>query len=144
MIHNSYMVNTMSINNAQINNGATAVTPTGGTAITLIGTGIQNNVHPAYVSEDTSLKTRRTVAFQVKAPQANSKSIGGYTQAYRKVRITFPRTLTDGSITNDELFIQLRSDISATDAELQNEVFVGAQVLADPEFAAFWKALNLT
>jgi hypothetical protein len=134
----------MSINNSSIKDGATAITMTGGTDITLVSSGAPfAGVVEAYVSNDTSMKTRRTVKFTSKAPKANPKSLGGYTQAYRKVEVLFPRTLETGEITYDAVLITHRSDISATDAEITNQLMIGAQILGDADFASFFKALNL-
>lgn len=135
----------MSIQNAVIKDNATALSPTGGTDITLVNAGpASNGVVSAYVSNDTSMKTRRTMSFQKKDPKANANSFGGYTQAYRKIEILFPRTLADGTVTYDAIKIEHRTDISATNAEINNQRFIGGQVLGDTDFDAYFQALNLT
>lgn len=133
----------MSIQNAQIADNATAIAPTGGTAITLATDGPSiNGMVNSYVTNDASLKTRRSVSFSRKAPKVNRSSAGGYTQAYRKTALKFPRTLADGTLTYDQLTVEYRTDISATDAEMKNQRYLGAQVLTDSDFDAFWQQLN--
>lgn len=133
----------MSIQNASIMDNATALAPTGGTAITLANSGpALNGVVNAYVTNDSSMKTRRTLTFQVKKPKVNANSLGGYTQAYRKIEILFPRTLADGKVTYDAVKIEHRTDISATNAEINNQRYIGGQILGDSDFDAFYQALN--
>jgi len=133
----------MSINNASINDGATAVSPTGGTAKTLNTMGVQADQNVAYFAADTSMKTRRTAEFSKKASKANASSIGGFTQARNKVKLTFPRVKADGSLTADTLTMELARDIDATDAEVVNYLLIGAQVLGDTDFLDFWKIQSL-
>jgi hypothetical protein len=133
----------MSINNGIVKSGVSALAPTGGTDITFVSNGMAaNGVTGAYISNDTSMKTRRDAEFSTKKPKPNAASIGGYTQAYRKVKLRFPRTLADGSITYDQITIELRSDISTTDPFIDDMRYIGGQILADPDFDAFWRALN--
>lgn len=137
----------MPLNTASINDNATAMTPTGGAAISFASMGIVDNTNKLYVTSDTSLKTRRYAEVSVKEPKANANSIGGYTQARAKVKLVFPRTLTIAGatqITLDTLTMELARDISATDAEVQNYLFLGSQVLGDADFQALFKALNLS
>lgn len=128
---------------ATITDNATAVTPTGGSAITLSPLGIQNGIASTFVSQDTAMLTRRTVDFSARDPKVNSNSPGGLTQARRKVVLNVPKVITVGStsvVTNQKVSIEAAFDASNTNAEISNLLFLSAQMLSDPELAAFWQA----
>lgn len=133
----------MSITGASFKDASTAITPTGGTDITLASLGLSNAVLNTYVSNDNSMLTRRTVSFSAKGPKANAGSPGGYTQARRKVVLTSPRTITVGSnqvLTNDRVTIELAFDINATSAQINNLRYLAAQLLGNANFDGFYQA----
>ena len=131
---------------ASISDGATAISPTGGTAISLVAMGIQNGIASTFVSQDTSMLTRRTVDFSSKDPRANAASPGGMTQARRKVVLYVPRVVTVGSssiTTQEKVTLEVAFDISATGAQINNLRYLAAQLLADPELDNFYQAGSL-
>lgn len=131
---------------SSINDGATAMSPTGGTAINLVSMGLQGNANRCFVSQDTSLLTRRTVEFSVKESKPNAASPGGQTQPRRKVILTVPRQITVNGVlvnTSDKVTIEMSTDISATNAQIDNLRFLAAQLLADTEYNEFYRSLSL-
>lgn len=128
---------------ATISDNATAITPTGGSAITLSPLGIQNGIASTFVSQDTAMLTRRTVDFSARDPKVNSNSPGGLTQARRRVVLNIPKVLTVGStsvVTNQKVFIEMAFDASNTNADINNMLFLAAQLLGDNDLSAFWQA----
>lgn len=131
---------------ASVNDNATSVSPTGGTAINLASLGIQNSANRTFVTQDASLQLRRTVEFSIKEPKVNPPSPGGMTQARRKIVLNIPRQITVNGVlvnTQDRLTIELATDVSATNAQIDNARFLGAQLLADTEFNEFYRSLSL-
>lgn len=131
---------------ATIKDGATALNPTGGSDILLSPLGINNGVSSTYVSNDTSMLTRRSIDFSAKDPKVNAASPGGMTQARRKVVLYLPRVLTVGSttvVTQEKVTIEANFDISATTAQVNNMRYLAAQLLSDTEFDSFWQAGSL-
>lgn len=132
--------------NATILDGATALTPAGGSNITLAPLGIQNGVAKTFVQNDSTMLTRRTVDFSVKDPKANAASPGGMTQARRKVVLSFPKTVTVGPatvLTQEKITIEAGFDIGSDAARIKNLLFLAAQTMSDTEFDAFWQAGSL-
>lgn len=128
---------------ATIKDNATAVAPTGGTDILLSPLGIQNGIASTFVSNDTSMLTRRSVDFSARDPKVNSNSPGGLTQARRRVVLNIPKVITVGStsvVTNQKVSIEVAFDASNTTAEINNMLFLAAQLLGDTELTAFWQA----
>lgn len=131
---------------ATIKSGATAIAPTGGTDITLSAMGIQNGIASTFVSQDTSMLTRRSIDFSSKDPKANAASPGGMTQARRKVVLHCPRTITAGAsqvITQDKVTIELSFDVNATLAQVNDLRYLAAQLVADGDFDNFYQAGSL-
>lgn len=136
----------MTIQSGSIADSATAMGPTGGSAITLSSMGVSGNVNRAFVASDASLLTRRTVEFSAKEARPNASSPGGYTQPRRKVVLTVPRDLTVNGVTvhtSDKVVIELSADLTATNAQITNLRFLAAQLLADADFDGFYNSLSL-
>lgn len=132
----------MTINSASISQGATALSPTGGSALVFAIKSRQNNAIEAYIPADAAA-TRRTARFQTKAATPDSQAPNGYTQNRNVVVMRFPKALANGNMTFNTLRIELSADIETTDAEKLDMQLIGGQVLADSDFLEYWRAQQL-
>lgn len=133
----------MPITSAVLKDNATAIAPTGGSDITIASLGLSNAILNTYVSNDTSMLTRRTLSFSSKDPKVNAGSPGGYTQARRKITLVSPRSITVGTstvLTQDKVTIEIATDVSATNAQINNLRYLAAQVLGYANFDNFFQA----
>lgn len=135
----------MSIQNAAVVTAPTSIAPTGGTALSLTGTGISGGTDTsAYVASDTDLRTRRRIDFNISKPRVQNGTPNGYTQAKCQAKFFKPKTLANGKITVNSVSILMSYDVETSQTEIQELMDVGAQLLFDADFTNLWKAQNLS
>jgi len=133
----------MSLSNASVLSGAT-MAPSGGTALPFVTAGIQGNKNPIYCTDDTDLRTRRSIVCTTKEPSVSSGAPNGYTQARAKAIFKAPLELDNGNITVNTLTVELAYDVETTQAELTEMLVIGSQICSDADFLDFFKNLNLS
>lgn len=113
------------------------VSTTGGTALPIESIGSNIERHKAYYGGTTYLD-RSTAMFNAKAPIKDINSVSGYTQARNTAKLAMPIPLADGSVVFNTLEIKFAVDAHTTLAQKTQLLSLGAQVLADTDFVAFW------
>jgi len=134
----------MSLQNAGIVTAPSAFTPTGGTALTFVSAGnFAAGKVTLYVAADTDFRVRRTIDVTVKTPTPQLSTPNGYTQARGKAIFKKPKLLANGKITVNTVTVDVAYDVECTQAEIQELMDVGAQMLVDSDFIPVYKALSL-
>lgn len=130
----------MSLKTAVLKSGAT-MAPTGGSDLTFADYGSTGATISLTVPAD-DFATRRSVLGSFKAPVASSSQPGGFTRAKSNLAFRQPKLLADG--TYDYLQVRLNVEFpqEASDAEKTELLVIGAQMLNDADFTAFFKTLN--
>lgn len=130
---------------ATIKTGATAIVPTAGTDLVFdsLHTGVAGKNTVRFVG-DTDFTTRRTVDFSVKDPTVQISAPGGYTQLREKAFIKWPMTLANGARTVNTLEISLSCDSEMDQADKLDMRYIGAQILGDASFDAFFDSHDLS
>lgn len=126
----------MSIKNASIPVGAT-FTPSGGTATTLLDMGASDKTI-VLLDDGSDFLVQTTMNFDTKAPKVSVGAPNGYTQARNSVLVQVPRILANGNRTVDTIRIEVSCDPETDDTEKGSMRELGAHVLLDSDFAAFW------
>lgn len=121
-----------------IKEGATTVAASGGTDVTLSTLGIQGNVNTLIFSTDTSNVTRRIAKASVSLSKPNVNSPGGKTLARNKIRIEFPKVLTDGTTSID--FIEVSTGIhpESSSAEVETRLEQAVQLMLPAKTLSFF------
>nr|URG16483.1 MAG: coat protein [Leviviridae sp.] len=136
----------MSIRTASIAKSATGISVTGGTATALSVLTSASNSLRTMLSDATNLLDRVVMEFSVKEPSRNNGSPGGMTQSRNKVVVTLPFTKTvNGVLISNptKVTIEVSCDVEATVAQKLEARLVGAQLLADTDFAGFFNSSSL-
>jgi hypothetical protein len=128
----------MSINGATPIVGGTYAVPTSGTADTLSAVGNQNSMEAVF-DGDTEYLTQKSISFSCKSPTVSANAPNGYTQARRSAFLQFPEILDNANRTVNSIRIELGVDYEMTAAEIAEYCLIASQVLADPDYAAFWQ-----
>lgn len=132
----------MSLTNAIVKAGATGLTTTGGTDISLTPDGqtVANGVHLA-VAADTDFRTRRNMTIKNKVPALSPD--GTYSKEKKTVTFVAPKILADGSTVFNLIRIEREVHPESTAAEAFELSMVGAQILSDADFTSFWASGSL-
>jgi hypothetical protein len=134
----------MSLSTAVVKTGAT-LAPTGGSDLTFAGQSYPgSDSFNLYVPADTDKRTARSIAVKVNRPKPSAGSVNGYSNARSSMTYYKPKVLTNGKIATATVKVALSYDIEFTDAEIQELIDVGAQMLFDADFVPTHKALVLT
>jgi predicted peptidase len=128
----------MSINQASIPLGATAFTPTGGSATTLKTRSQNANSMVAFLDEDSALLLQKTATFSVTPSKVSSTAPNGYTQARSSLTYKSPYTLDNGAVTVNTVRVELAADSELTPAERKTLRYNAALLLLDSDFDEFW------
>lgn len=133
----------MSLNTPALMSGATAMTPTGGTAKTFydVGERPSNAIHRANTAQ-TDLRIRDAFTASNTPPVLGSD--GTFSKFRRTLRYRQPKILADGSIQQRVLHISIEGTAEDTQSELLEFMMLGAQFLSDSDFADYWKTGNLS
>lgn len=131
----------MALSSAVVKNGATALTPTGGTDQTFTPDGqkIDNGIHVADAAQ-ADFRIRDNMSFRSKQPTLNS--LGKYSKSKRTVTLVLPRLLADGTTA----FNLFRGEIEAHPecaASVEKELRMkGGQIMSGAAFESFWTTGN--
>jgi hypothetical protein len=127
-----------------IKEGATTVAASGGTDVTISTLGIQSNTNTCIFSTDLVNTVRRLLKASVSLSNANPSSPGGRTLQRNTMRLEFPKTLADGSVSVD--YFEVRSGIhpESTSAEVESRLEQTAQMLLPAKTLTFWFSGDLT
>lgn len=117
----------MSFNNSTFNEGET-LTPSGGTAKTLISLGGSVNSSQYYVSEDTVSLTRRKLKVNKTDAYVKSGAPNGYTQERGGATLVTPHILDNGNRTTNSVGFTFsfdpEMDQSERDAQVDNLISI--------------------
>lgn len=133
----------MSLNNAIVKTGATSIAPTGGTDLTMVTSKTDSQKTITQVAADTDFRTKRTFEFVAKGPVSNPGAPNGYTQVRNSVRFKVPRLLANGKISVDTVDVIVSTDVETSAVNRKDMRYIGAQLLCDPDFDAFWDSQSL-
>lgn len=127
----------MPLTSAVVKNGATAMTPTGGTDQTFTPDGqtVANGIHIADAAQ-TDFRIRDNVTLKSKQPTLAAD--GTYSKSKRSATLVLPRTLPNGkpSFPLIRMEVEAHPDLAASvEQELRMK---GAQMLTSSHFSAFW------
>lgn len=128
----------MAISNLSLLKDATAGSVTGGTAMALSSDGVEvkNGVHVADAGESNFL-IRTNISLRTRNPTRQSD--GTYTKGKRWVTVISPKILADGTTTFNLSRHEIEIHPETTDAEIDNILFLGAQVFTDADLTSFHK-----
>lgn len=132
----------MPVQGSIVKSGSTAMTPTGGSDLTLTtdGVSVTNGVHIADAAQsDFRIRRNATVKNKVPTLQAN----GTYSKDKKSITFVAPKLLADGSTVFNLIRIEREVHPESTAAEALDLNMIGAQLLADTDFTAFWSAGSL-
>jgi hypothetical protein len=126
----------MPLNGAIINSGAT-VSATGGSACTFTTDGqtITNGLHLIDAAV-TDFRVQPSITVKVKRPSLNS--LGVYSKGKISAVIKVPIILASGATSFELMRIERESHPENTAAARLDLNVLGAQILADSDFAALW------
>lgn len=132
----------MGVQNAIVKSGATAMTPTGGSDLTLTpdGQSVANGIHIADATQaDFRIRKNATLRNRVPVLQPNGK----YSKDKKTITFTAPKILADGSTVFNLIRIEREIHPESTAAEALDLCMIGAQLVSDSDFASFWSAGSL-
>lgn len=127
----------MSLNNASVLSGTT-VSATGGTPLAFSSLGSNGSINPLYATDDTDVRTQRSIICGTKAPKISASAPNGYTQQRSSLTVKIPLVLDNGESTVNTIRIEMSSDVETTDAEKAELRNIAAQTLFDTDFTEFW------
>lgn len=111
---------------------------TAGTSTVFETKGIVGNTHNVFLDDGSDLIDLETAKFTVQDHKPQASAPGGYTQARRKIRVNFPRTLANGNRTVDTFDIVMSTDPETTDAERLTMRVLACSFLHESDFLKFW------
>lgn len=132
----------MPVNGAVVMKDATGITVTAGTAQTYTNDGAQipNGVHVVDMG-NTDFRTRRSLTLTVRQPTYDAKI--GYSKDKKVITLTCPKILISGVTVFNILRIQREIHPESSVAEAADINRIGAQLVSDADFDAFWSAGSL-
>lgn len=132
----------MAISGGSIVKGASAMTPTGGTAMTLTldGVTIPNGIHVANALQ-TDFRIRENATFKNRSPVLAGD--GTYGKGKQSVTLTLPKILASGKVVFNLVRIEIECHPESTVAENLDLRMLGAQLCSDTDFSSFWSSGSL-
>lgn len=132
----------MPVQSAVVKSGATAMTPTGGSDLTLTPTGltVANGIQIANAAQ-TDFRIRQNCVLKVKQPTING--LGVYSKDKKSVTFVAPKILASGSTVFNLIRIEREVHPESTAAEMTELNMIGAQLLSDSDFTNFWQGGSL-
>lgn len=132
----------MSVQNAIVKSGSTAMTPTGGSDVTFTpdGVSVANGIHVADAAQ-TDYRIRRNITFKNKVPTLLTDS--SYSKDKKSVTFVAPKILASGKTVFNLIRIEREVHPESTAAEALDLCMVGAQLVSDADFTAFWASGSL-
>jgi len=133
----------MSLVNAGVVTAPSSIAATGGSALNFasLGPAVNGQVVLA-ATADTDLRLRRLIKAKATMPTVQATAPNGYTQARTESLFVKPKLLANGKITTNTVKIFVNYDVETTQAEIQELLDVGAQMLFDSDFTAYHKSLS--
>lgn len=132
----------MSLQNAVLKSGATALTPTGGADQTFTpdGVTVKNGVHLADANQ-ADFRVRKNLMVSVKQPALQSD--GSYSKDRKAITLFAPKILASGKTVLNLIRIEREVHPESTAAEALELNMLGGQILSDSDFASYWSAGSL-
>lgn len=129
----------MPISGMVLKDGASAMTPTGGSDMTFQedGVSVVNGKHVANAAQ-TDFRIRENLTVKIRKATYQG---GVFTSKDKKtVSYVEPKILADGSIAYNVIRLEREVHPETTAAEALNLNMMGAQLLSDSDIASFWSA----
>jgi hypothetical protein len=127
----------MALNGASIPIGATFA-PTGGSATSFLSLG--GNGTPRFLLDDSAdYAVRRVLTATITEPQSNSGYPGGFTPAKRRLALTAPRVLADGSVFTDQVIVEMIVHPETSDADITALRSDIVNIVNDADFDSLWE-----
>lgn len=133
----------MALNGGSIPLGATAHTPTGGSATTLSTLGSDRSGAKLLIADSAAYNLRSTLNVSVVEPAANDTYPGGFTPAKRRVARVKPITLASGEIFNNQCITEIIVHPETSAAQITELRQTGVLVLNDADFDGLWGSGSL-
>lgn len=132
----------MAIQNAVVKSGSTAMTPTGGSDVTFTpdGLSVANGIHVADAAQ-TDYRIRRNMTLKNKVPTLLAD--GSYSKDKKSVTLVAPKILASGKTVFNLIRLEREVHPESTAAEALDLCMIGAQLLSDSDFTAFWSSGSL-
>jgi len=132
----------MSLQNAIIKAGASAMTPTGGADETFTPNGVTvpNGVQIADAAQ-ADYRIRKNITIKVRNPSLDSTGV--YSKDKKSMIFVAPKILASGKTVFNLIRIEREVHPESTAAEALELCMAGAQLLSDSDFATFWSAGSL-
>jgi hypothetical protein len=132
----------MGVQNAVVKSGSTAMTPTGGSDLTLTpdGVSVPNGVHISEAAQ-ADFRIRRNATVKNKVPTLLPS--GSYSKDKKSITFVAPKILANGETVFNLIRIEREVHPESTAAEALDLCMIGAQLLSDADFATFWSAGSL-
>jgi hypothetical protein len=118
------------------------MTPTGGSDKTFTNDGvvIPSGIHIANAGQ-ADFRIREHVAIRNRNPSLNGN--GAWSRDRKAITYTVPKLLADGTYVNNVIRIEREVHPESTAAEALDLNMVGAQLLTDADFTAYWTSGSL-
>jgi hypothetical protein len=132
----------MPLKGAVIKDGASAMTPTGGSDMTFNEDGqpVVGGVHLANTAQ-TDFRIRENMTVKQKVPTISASGV--YSKDKKSITYVEPKILASGVTVFNLIRIEREVHPESSAAEALNLNMVGAQLLSDSDFANFWAAGSL-
>lgn len=133
----------MTLQAGTVKDGASALTPTGGSdmSFTPDGQTVANGIHLANAAQ-TDFRVRENLTFKSKVPSLNAAT-GVYSKGKQSLTYVEPKILADGSTVFNLIRIEVEVHPEATAAEALNLRMMGGQFISDADYNAFWTTGSL-
>lgn len=132
----------MPISGGVVKSGVTAMTPTGGSNITLTEDGVQvtNGKHVSNAA-DTDFRTRRNLSVKNRTPSYQN---GVYSKDKKTMLFTQPQILADGSTVYNLIRIEREVHPECTAANALDLNMIASQLLTASDFTTFWASGSIS
>lgn len=129
----------MPIQSAVVKAGSTAMTPTGGSDVTFTpdGVSVPNGIHVADAAQ-TDFRIRRNMTIKNKIPTLNGNGV--YSKDKKSITFVAPKLLASGETVFNLIRIEREVHPESSAAEALDLCMIGAQLLSDTDFSAFWSS----
>lgn len=127
----------MSLQNATVKSGASAMTPTGGSDVTFTpdGTVVPGGIHCANAAQ-TDFRIRENFTAKNRNPVLGIDGV--YSKDKKSMTYVKPKILASGKTVFNLIRIEKECHPESTAAESLDLCMVGSQLLTDTDFSSFW------
>lgn len=132
----------MTLQASIVKDGASAMTPTGGSDMTFTsdGTTVANGVHLANAAQ-TDFRIRENLTAKNRNPVLGVDGV--YSKDKKSITYVEPKILASGKVVFNLIRIEREVHPESTAAEALNLNMMGAQFLSDSDYTAFWASGSL-